>query len=305
MIKSCCSLVDTTGKESEMNNTFFYESHSSAITAVLEHIEQADAVLVGVGSGMSSAAGYNHYHYNEVFRDYFSDFEETYGIRSMFQGFYYIYSSPVQQWGFYSRYIRFMEEAPAGKPYRDLKELLKGKEYFILTTNCDMQLPKVFQEERLCQFQGDFRYLQCCQPCHDRLYESHGFVEKMLENRKGLEVAEEFIPRCPKCGRIMTPWVQDNTFLQGEAWKKEYEKYETFVQKWRGKRLLLLELGVGDMTPSIIKYPFWDMIERFPDTKLVEVNLRKSDVPAFLREKSLSVTEDLAVFLDCCKNSRI
>lgn len=38
------------------------------IKNVAELIRQADAVLVGAGSGMSSAAGYNHYHCNEMFK---------------------------------------------------------------------------------------------------------------------------------------------------------------------------------------------------------------------------------------------
>ena len=192
---------------------------AESIRTTTELLRQADAVLVGAGSGLSSAAGYNHYHHNTVFEENFHDFEKAYGIQSLFQGFYYVYSKPEQQWGFYSRYIRFMEEAPVGQPYIDLLEILREKEYFILTTNCDIQVPKVFPEERTCQFQGDFRYFQCSQPCHDKLYENHGLVEDMLKSMNGLEVPSELIPRCPVCGWKMVPWVQDSTFLQGEAWK--------------------------------------------------------------------------------------
>ena len=125
---------------------------AESIRTTTELLQQTDAVLVGAGSGLSSAAGYNHYHHNTVFEENFHDFEKAYGIQSLFQGFYYVYSKPEQQWGFYSRYIRFMEEAPVGQPYIDLLEILREKEYFILTTNCDIQVPKVFSEERTCQF---------------------------------------------------------------------------------------------------------------------------------------------------------
>lgn len=229
---------------------------TESIKTAAELLRQADAVLVGAGSGLSSAAGYNHYHHNAVFEENFHDFEEAYGIQNLFQGFYHVYSKPERQWGFYSRYIKFMEEAPVGQPYIDLLEILREKEYFILTTNCDIQIPKIFPEERICQFQGDFRYFQCSQPCHDKLYENHGLVEDMLGGMNGLEVPSERIPRCPVCGWKMVPWVQDNTFLQGEAWKTAYLGYENFVRKNQDKKLLLLELGVGDMTPSVIKLPF-------------------------------------------------
>lgn len=268
------------------------------IKNVAELIRQADAVLVGAGSGMSSAAGYNHYHCNEMFKKYFKDFEQTYGIRNLFQGFYYVYSKPEQQWGFYSRYIAFMEESPAGQPYCDLYECLKGKEYFILTTNCDTQIPKVFPENRICQFQGDFRYFQCSQPCHDQIYENHAMIQDMLESMNdNLEITAEKIPRCPECGWKMVPWVQDNTFLQGECWKTAYQQYKNFVDTYKNKKLLLLELGVGDMTPSVIKLPFWNMAYNFSDTFLVTVNLDAGSSPEHLKGKCLTINEDLFYFL--------
>lgn len=263
-----------------------------SIRTTAELIRHADAVLVGAGSGLSSAAGYNHYHRNAVFEANFHDFEEAYGIQSLFHGFYYIYSKPEQQWGFYSRYIKFMEDAPAGQPYIDLVEILKDKEYFILTTNCDIQIPKVFPEDRICQFQGDFRYFQCSQPCHDKLYESHDLVSAMLDNMEGLEVPAEWIPRCPECGWKMVPWVQDNTFLQGEAWQTAYQRYEDFVRKYQGKKLLLLELGVGEMTPVIIKFGFHRMTAENPKATYVCVNYGQAYAPNEILDRSIVINGD-------------
>ena len=275
-----------------------------SIRTTAELIRHADAVLVGAGSGLSSAAGYNHYHRNAVFEANFHDFEEAYGIQSLFHGFYYIYSKPEQQWGFYSRYIKFMEDAPAGQPYIDLVEILKDKEYFILTTNCDIQIPKVFPEDRICQFQGDFRYFQCSQPCHDKLYESHNLVSAMLDNMEGLEVPAEWIPRCPECGWKMVPWVQDNTFLQGEAWQTAYQRYEDFVRKYQGKKLLLLELGVGEMTPSIIKLPFWELTAKNENVFYACLNREASHRPEHLQARSLYLQGDLAETLAALRQVR-
>ena len=275
-----------------------------SIRTTAELIRHADAVLVGAGSGLSSAAGYNHYHRNAVFEANFHDFEEAYGIQSLFHGFYYIYSKPEQQWGFYSRYIKFMEDAPAGQPYIDLVEILKDKEYFILTTNCDIQIPKVFPEDRICQFQGDFRYFQCSQPCHDKLYESHDLVSAMLDNMEGLEVPAEWIPRCPECGWKMVPWVQDNTFLQGEAWQTAYQRYEDFVRKYQGKKLLLLELGVGEMTPSIIKLPFRELTAKNENVFYACLNREAAHRPEHLRGRSLYLQGDLAETLAALRQER-
>lgn len=64
------------------------------------------------------------------------------------------------------------------------------------------------------------------------------------------EAPAEWIPRCPECDWKMLPWVQNNTVLQGEAWQVAYQRYEDFVKKYHNKKLLLLELGVGDMTKT-------------------------------------------------------
>ena len=181
---------------------------------------------------------------------------------------------------------------------------MNGKDYFILTTNCDVQLPKTFPEDKIFQFQGDFRYFQCSQPCHDKLYENRDMISAMLRHTVDLTVPSDLIPRCPLCGWKMVPWVQDNTFLQGEKWKADYQRYEDFVQKYCDKKLLLLELGVGDMTPSVIKLPFWDMTAKFPNAFLVTVNLAKSSAPEHLRGKSLTLCDDLAHFMHELRKKR-
>lgn len=263
---------------------------------VKKWIQEADAILVGIGSGMSSSAGYNHYHHNFFFEEHFSDFEEQYGFRNLFKGFYHVYPTPEQQWAYYAKYIHVMQEEPAGSVYQNLKKCLEGKEYYILTTNVDIQLPKVFPEEKVFHFQGDFRYMQCCQPCHDAIYPTKELVKKMVEQTKELKVPEELVPRCPKCGWKMVPWVQDDTFLRGKDWQEKQEEYHAFLRKYKDKKLLLLQLGVGEMTPAVIKYPFWDMTEKQKDTRLIVVNLQKEKLPEYLKEDSMEIQMDIREF---------
>ena len=63
------------------------------VSFLAEKIRQADAVLIGGGSGLSSAAGYNHYHWLPYMEECLQDFKEWYGLKSPFDGFYYCYSS--------------------------------------------------------------------------------------------------------------------------------------------------------------------------------------------------------------------
>ena len=193
-------------------------------------IRQADAVLIGGGSGLSSAAGYNHYHWLPYMEECLQDFKEWYGLKSPFDGFYYCYSSPEQQWAYYARYIQSMWDAPTGQPYYDLRDIVAEKEIFVLTTNIDMQFERIFQKERICDYQGNIGYLQCSQPCHDQIYSNVEMIRRMNENIRGLRVTSELLPRCNECGRIMVPWVRDDTFLEGKDWREGVRRYENFLK---------------------------------------------------------------------------
>ena len=224
------------------------------IESLARLITAADAVVVGAGSGLSSAAGFNHYHWTPALETYLGEFKDYYRFTSPFAGFYYCYSSPEQQWAYYTKYIYSMWHLPTGQPYLDLKAVLAGKDYFVLTTNVDMQCERVFSGERVCSYQGNIGYLQCAQPCHDRLYENRELIESMNQALRGTVLPPEMVPRCPECGRIMVPWVRDDTFLEGRDWRSGTERYEKFLTRYLleqpEKKVLLLELGVGEMTPG-------------------------------------------------------
>lgn len=267
------------------------------IKILIDKISEADAIVVGGGSGISSAAGYNHYHSKDIIENKFSDFEKKYGFRSLFDAYYYLYSSHEERWGFFSQCIKFMYEAPPGQPYLDLYEILKNKPHFILTTNIDMQFSKVFQEENICLYQGDFRYFQCSQPCHDKLYENKDIIYEMDKNLVETKVPLELIPRCLKCGRIMMPWVRDYEFLEGDFWKDGVKRYQNFLKEYleegKDKKVLLLELGVGDMTPSIIKLPFWNITANFSNAFYISINQEKISAPEHIKGRAMAISDDI------------
>lgn len=281
------------------------EKQEEQIERLIEKINTADAIIIGGGSGMSSAAGYNHYHSKSIMKEKFSDFQKKYGFNSLFDAYYYLFSSHEERWGFFSQYIKFMYEASPGQPYFDLYEILKDKEYFILTTNVDMLFSKVFEEEKICLFQGDSRYFQCSQPCHDKLYENKDIIDKMDKNLIETRIPTELIPRCPKCGRIMMPWVRDYEFLEGDFWKDGVSRYQNFLKEYleenKDKNVLFLELGVGDMTPSIIKLPFWEMTYNFKNTFYVSINKERISAPAHLKERAMAISDDIANVLNQVK----
>ena len=147
-------------------------ANQATLQELAERIDQADAVVIGGGSGLSSAAGYDHYHWSPALSEALAPFREQYGFTSPLAGFYHCFSSYGEQWGYYSQYIRFMWEAPTGQLYLDLQALVADKSVFVLTTNVDQQFFRVFPQKQICAFQGDFSYCQCSQPCRDDIGEN-------------------------------------------------------------------------------------------------------------------------------------
>jgi len=247
-------------------------------------IASADAIVVGAGSGLSSACGYSHYNTVPFFTDSMQPFIGKYGFKSLFQGLSYLYSSPEEQWAYLAHYVKLMYDTPAGKPYHDLFQLLKDKPYFILTTNVDMQLDKVFPSDRICHFQGDMRYRQCQQPCTDEVYANDDIVALLDTMDNPTAMPQEMVPRCPHCGRVMTLWVRDDCFSEGTHWQQQVERYRHFLKEHHNQRILFLELGVGDMTPNIIKLPFWKMTEELPNARYVVINTKGVENKSALSE---------------------
>ena len=131
-----------------------------------EVLKDCDAVVIGAGSGLSTAAGFTYS--GERFQKYFSDFERKYGFHDMYTGGFYPYETVEEYWAYWSRYIYINRYMNAPLPvYEQLFQLVKEKDYFVLTTNVDHCFQKAgFDKQRLFYTQGDYGLFQCSEPCH-------------------------------------------------------------------------------------------------------------------------------------------
>lgn len=258
--------------------------------------KEADAVLVGAGSGLSTAAGFTYS--GERFDRFFSDFGKKYGFHDMYSGGFYPFPSPEEFWAYWSRYIYINRyDQPAGEPYEALLRLLGDKNYFVLTTNVDHRFQVAgFDRARLFYTQGDYGLFQCSVPCHDRTYDNEAAIREMLAAQKDMKIPSSLIPRCPVCGKPMTVNLRsDDTFVEDAGWHAACERYRAFLRENAHGRILYLELGVGMNTPGIIKYPFWQMTYRNPEARYVCINLEAAYAPAEIARRSLCISSDLSV----------
>ena len=265
------------------------------ILLLKRRLKEADAVLIGAGAGLSTAAGFTYS--GERFQKYFSDFIQKYHFRDMYTGSFYPFSTPEELWAYWSRYIfinRFMD--PPKPVYQQILKLVKDKDYFVLTTNVDHCFQKAgVDKARLFYTQGDYGLWQCSTPCHRRTYDNEETVLKMVEEQKDMRVPKELVPRCPKCGQPMTMNLRsDDTFVEDLGWSEAASRYVDFVQSHEGKKLLLLELGVGSNTPGIIKYPFWRITAQNPNATYVCINFGEAECPKQIEDRAILINADIA-----------
>ena len=270
------------------------KSCSDDLQRLYRLLREADAVLIGAGAGLSTAAGLTYT--GPRFQNHFSDFIEKYGFKDMYSGGFYPFSSLEEHWAYWSRYVFINRYADhANGTYERLLELVGGTDYFVLTTNVDHQFQKAgFDKHRLFYTQGDYGLFQCSAPCHNITYDNETSIREMIAGQKDMKIPSELIPYCPICGRPMTINLRaDDTFVQDEGWYLAYQRYKDFIRRHEGLNILFVELGVGMNTPGIIKYPFWQMTYQNPKAVYACVNLGEAFAPEEIAGRSVCIDGDI------------
>ena len=261
-------------------------------------LAQADTVIIGAGAGLSTSAGFVYT--GERFQENFHGFAEKYHFNDMYSGGFYPYDTLEEHWAYWSRYIWINRYTQAPKPvYDQLFDLVKDKDYFVLTPNVDHQFQKAgFDKKRLFYTQGDYGLFQCSEPCCQKTYDNEEIVRQMVEQQRDMRVPTELIPHCPVCGKPMSMNLRaDNTFAQDEGWHKAAERYSEFLRRHENTKVLFLELGTGMNTPSIVKFSFWRMTNEWSNATYACINMGEAYAPDEIKAKSICINEDIGSVL--------
>ena len=273
-------------------------TYSEQIQRVRQALHEADAVVIGAGSGLSTSAGLTYS--GPRFQKHFGDFIQKYKIQDMYSGGFYPFDSLEEHWAWWSRHILINRYEKAPKPvYDELLKLVHDKDYFVLTTNVDHQFQLAgFDKARLFYTQGDYGLWQCSEPCCQKTLDNEETVRRMVAEQRDMRVPTELVPHCPVCGRPMTMNLRcDNTFVQDEGWYAAAGRYQDFLRRHERMRMVYLELGVGGNTPVIIKYPFWKMTYQNSNAFYVCINLSESCCPKEIQTKAVCINRDIGTVL--------
>ncbi|MCH4038965.1 MAG: Sir2 silent information regulator family NAD-dependent deacetylase [Lachnospiraceae bacterium] len=294
-------------------------SFDQKISVLQEQLTNADAVVIGAGSGLSTAAGYTYS--GERFEKYFADFERKYGFRDMYSGGFYPYQTMEEFWGYWCRNIWINRYAPIPSDlYGRLLALIKDKDYFVLTTNVDHCFQRSgFDKKRLFYTQGDYGLFQSSSPDKEakkRTYDNYEVIRKMIlsegyqiekngklivpkDTKVRMTVPSDLVPVCPDDGKLMTTNLRcDDSFVEDEGWHQAAERYQEFLRRHERLRVLYLELGVGMNTPVIIKFPFWEYTKKNPNAFYACVNLGEAGCSREIVKRSVCIDKGIGEVLN-------
>ncbi|MBF0710040.1 MULTISPECIES: NAD-dependent deacetylase [unclassified Gemella] len=261
-----------------------------------ELIREADALVVGVGAGMSASDGFTYI--GARFENMFSDFINKYKFLDMLQASLFDFEDWQEYWAFQSRFV-FLNyiSQPVGKGYLALKSILNQKPYHIITTNADNAFDIAdYNMEKIFHIQGKYCLWQCSEYCHNQTYRDDRTILKMLLNQKNMKIPCELVPLCPKCKAPfeINKRNEERGMVEDSSFYVKKEKYEKFLSKYENGKIMYIDIGVGNTTPQFIKHPFWKRVEKNPDALYVVLNYKHYRIPTSIRSRSVEFTDNIS-----------
>lgn len=216
---------------------------------------------------------------------------------------------PLVKWAFILAHVRRILTWGPTPVYKDLLQLCTTRlsstpstpsPYSILTSNADqLFLQSDFHPSSISNPQGSYSHFQCLTPCSPTSYfPSLPWAERAAPHltpqtmRLPRSLASSLIPRCPNCdGEVFLNVRGGEWFLptpqagQSAAYAARLDSQLASARSM-GRKVVLLELGAGFNTPSVVRFPSERICREMKgEVRLVRVNLGHPEVEGGLREK--------------------
>ncbi len=228
----------------------------------------------------------------------------------MYSGGFYPFPDRKSYWSWWSRVIWLNRYQPAPRDtYRRLHSLVRGQNYFVLTTNVDHQFQLAgFNKQRLFYTQGDYGLFQ--QTAANQTFDNRPLIEKMIraqgfrigdngELHKPAQLSMEIDSALIKqADQYQLNLRVDSGFVEDLGWHNAASRFNSFIERYSSGKIVFLELGVGNNTPGIIKYPFWQWTFNNPQARLITVNATDASFPAELNQQAIGLKMDINQFIE-------
>lgn len=279
--------------------TLKVESSMSQADLLDQLMEEAEAIVIGIGAGMSAATGFTYV--GNRFTDAFPDFIAKYRFFDMLQASLFEFEDAQEYWAFQSRFslLNFFDQ-PVGQAYVDLRHKIKNKNYHVITTNADNAFYAAeYDMDKVFRIQGEYGLWQCSNHCHQQTYHDESLIRQMVQQQADMKVPAALVPHCVKCGAVMevNKRNEEKGMVEDGHFHEQKQRYEQFLTENKGKKILFLEIGVGHTTPQFIKQPFQQITEENPKALFVTMNQKDYFIPHAIRPQTIQIDEDIAEVL--------
>lgn len=266
-----------------------------ALDAAARAFAEADHVLIAAGAGMSAAAGLD-YTDKADFARVFPGFLR-FGLRARYQAIGYFGWPPAVHWAYWATHVMDARFGPLHQAaYRDLLECVGGRDCFVFTSNVDRLFPRnEFPADRIYTPQGDYGFLQCLAACRPEVWDSRPVMEGIVAD---LDPATQqirdpaLVPRCPHCGGPVFLNVRIDRNFVDAPYRGQLAALQAWLDGARRGRLLVVEVGAGFSTPSVIRWPCEGIVAATPGASLVRINRDDDEVPKALGKRAIGLGGD-------------
>ncbi len=258
-------------------------------------IQNADYVLFTAGAGLTAAAGINYADTTLFAREFPAMLQ--YGFSAQYQFIGFSDWTPDLQWGYWAAHVHLVRfHWPKTEVYNALRQLSKHidpKNTFVMTSNVDAMFERNgFEQERIYTPQGDYALLQCTTPCWRNVWIWKDQVDAILsatdpDTQRLTNL--ELIPRCPNCGGTVFPNVRvDNSFIS-DHFEPSAKRLQNWLSRSKHKQGIVIEVGAGFNTPSVIRWPGEQIIDANSNWHLVRINLTDATIPSQLSGRAVGL----------------
>lgn len=263
------------------------EGESHVVNELVNALKEAEYVLVGIGEEFQIP--YENIIQEERYQKMMEQIknQEKYEWVTSYLIHDYLRTTSFPKW----------QEA-----YQKLAEILQDKDYFVVSTCTDDLIYEApFAENRIVTPCGTFYKMQC-EDCCGAMVEYGEQVAKMvtkdlLQCQGNFESVER--PRCEKCN---APFVFNTVFepkYDETGYQSDWNRYSQWLQKTVNRKLVILELGVGLVYPSVIRLPFEKTSYFNKKSHFYRINHGIYQLSEKSESRGFGLKQDVFAFIQC------
>jgi len=257
-------------------------------------LADADRILLTAGAGLSAAAGFDyadHARFTELFP---ALTELGFGARYELIG---AALPATHLWGFWAVHTMDIRFDPRPNPlYAQVRDLVADTDHFVLTSNVDALFTRNgFDHDRVFTPQGDYGLYQCMTPCTRQVWDSLPAIERVLADYDPTtgSTTLDAVPMCPTCGGQTYLNVNAGRNYVADHFWPIGDRLNTWLNSDRDASTVVLEIGAGFNTPSVVRWPGESITRAMPNGHLIRINAAAPGVPADIAPRSSSIGLDV------------